>query len=377
MRKARPNPAPVSDMKILLLSYGPADYSIEYANAVAACGETTMFAPRRTMAHLEAFADPRLRLRLFDWPRQSSPAIIAAMAGAARAIRALDPDIVHNLNEAFVWARLLRALTRRYPMVTTVHDLAYRPGEPISRRIPRWMVDLNVRESDAVVIHGHALRDAAVHALGVPPERIHELPHLALMRYRGISERARLAPARDGRVRVLFFGHVHRYKGLGHLMEAARRVLAAAPEVRFVIAGTGDDLAPYRTGADPQRVTFIDRYVPDEEVAQLFLDADLVVLPYIAASQSGVLALAAAFSKPAIVTRVGGLPEVVEAGAMGLVVPPADPGALAAAILRLAGDPDERARLGRNAGRFAETTISHRTVGARALEIYRAVLAAR
>ncbi|MEE9251359.1 MAG: glycosyltransferase, partial [Alphaproteobacteria bacterium] len=182
---------------------------------------------------------------------------------------------------------------------------------------------------------------------------------------------------RDGRVRVLFFGRVHRYKGLGHLMEAARRVLAAAPEVRFVIAGTGDDLAPYRTGADPQRVEFIDRYVPDEEVAQLFLDADLVVLPYIAASQSGVLALAAAFSKPAIVTRVGGLPEIVEAGAMGLVVPPADPGALAAAILRLAGDSDERARLGRNAERFAETTISHRTVGARALEIYRAVLAAR
>ena len=58
MRKAHPNLEPVSDMKILLLSYGPPDYSIEYANAVVACGETTMLALPRMMAHLEAFADP-------------------------------------------------------------------------------------------------------------------------------------------------------------------------------------------------------------------------------------------------------------------------------------------------------------------------------
>ena len=96
--------------------------------------------------------------------------------------------------------------------------------------------------------------------------------------------------------------------------------------------------------ADPQFFEVRNRHIPDREAAQLFIDADIVVLPYVEASQSGVLAIANAFAKPVIVTDVGELGRAVEDGVSGLVVPPADERPLADAILKLATDGALRAR---------------------------------
>jgi hypothetical protein len=88
-----------------------------------------------------------------------------------------------------------------------------------------------------------------------------------------------------------------------------------------------------RLGTD-EHVRVLDRYVPDEEVGDLVAAADCVVLPYRAATQSGVVLVAYAGGCPVISTAVGGLPEVVDDGVTGYLVPPEDPDALAAAILR-------------------------------------------
>jgi glycosyltransferase involved in cell wall biosynthesis len=78
----------------------------------------------------------------------------------------------------------------------------------------------------------------------------------------------------------------------------------------------------------------IDRYVANEEVEKYFAACDLVVLPYLSATQSAVVQIAYGFSKPVVVTSVGGLPDVVEDGSTGYVVPPNDPAAVARAIVR-------------------------------------------
>jgi glycosyltransferase involved in cell wall biosynthesis len=78
----------------------------------------------------------------------------------------------------------------------------------------------------------------------------------------------------------------------------------------------------------------IDRYLADEEVEAVFRAADVAVLPYRSATQSGVTHVAYALGVPVITTDVGGLAETVVAGETGLVVPPEDPGALAEAIVR-------------------------------------------
>jgi glycosyltransferase involved in cell wall biosynthesis len=75
-------------------------------------------------------------------------------------------------------------------------------------------------------------------------------------------------------------------------------------------------------------------FVPDETVEDYFLAADLVVLPYLSATQSGIIQIAYNYDKPVVTTCVGGLPEVVREGETGFLVPPGDSAALAAAIMR-------------------------------------------
>ena len=74
--------------------------------------------------------------------------------------------------------------------------------------------------------------------------------------------------------------------------------------------------------------------MPDETVEDYFLAADLAVLPYVSATQSGIVQIAYNYDLPVVTTDVGGLPEVVRDGETGFIVPPADPAALAAAIAR-------------------------------------------
>jgi glycosyltransferase involved in cell wall biosynthesis len=81
-------------------------------------------------------------------------------------------------------------------------------------------------------------------------------------------------------------------------------------------------------------VRLLDRYIPDDEVEALFRAADVTVLPYRSGTQSGVTHVAYALGSPVIATRVGGLGETVREGETGITVPPEDPGALAAAIVR-------------------------------------------
>jgi glycosyltransferase involved in cell wall biosynthesis len=85
-----------------------------------------------------------------------------------------------------------------------------------------------------------------------------------------------------------------------------------------------------------------DRYIPDGEVQIYFTAADLVVLPYTSATQSGIVQIAYAFLKPVIVTRVGGLPDVVEDGKTGYIIDPKNSQQIADAIIKFyKGDNEE------------------------------------
>src|SRR5260370_24723692 len=189
--------------------------------------------------------------------------------------------------------------------------------------------------------------------------------------YGACARRNGLRRQRDGKINILFFGRIHAYKGLDFLIRSMPDVAARCADIRVIIAGKGDDLESYRKlMRAPQLFDIRDRFISDHETAQLFTDADLVVLPYIEASQSGVLAIANSFAKPVIVTDVGELGRSVEHGRTGLIVPPRDEKALAAAIIRLAVDGPLRERL-RHAGRDAANRFaSPQAVAERAMQIY-------
>lgn len=164
------------------------------------------------------------------------------------------------------------------------------------------------------------------------------------------------APARDDARRqlgldpeapvLLFFGLVRSYKGLDVLIEALAGVRQTAPAALLVVAGEWyEPRGPVaRRIAElglEDAVVIHDAYVPDESVPALFSAADVVVLPYRSATQSGVLETAAAYGVPVVVTDVGALAAPVLEFGSGRVVLPEDAEALASAILEVI-DPEKQ-----------------------------------
>ena len=124
---------------------------------------------------------------------------------------------------------------------------------------------------------------------------------------------------------------------------------------------------------DRESFEIINEFIPDEEIAQLFQRAKLVVLPYIEASQSGIIAIAYAFKKPVIVSSVGSIPEVVDHGKTGLLVPPGDAKALAEAIIELLKDDRLREEMGNNAFAKMEQELSWDKIAEKTLQVYKQV----
>ncbi|MDE6319212.1 MAG: glycosyltransferase [Lachnospiraceae bacterium] len=138
---------------------------------------------------------------------------------------------------------------------------------------------------------------------------------------------------------LLFFGYVREYKGLKYLFRAMPAICKADDKVRLWVVGEfGADREEYRGLIEEleiaEYVRVVDSYTPDREVEQYFAAADLVVVPYVSATQSGIVQIAYGFTKPVIVTEVGGLPDVVEDGRTGYVVKPESPEAIAEAALK-------------------------------------------
>jgi glycosyltransferase involved in cell wall biosynthesis len=135
---------------------------------------------------------------------------------------------------------------------------------------------------------------------------------------------------------LLFFGFIRNYKGLDLLLEALAKVPFDQFPVKLLIAGEfyGDE--PRYLNLINQlnlfdRVILYDDYIPEEQVSLFFGAADMLVLPYRSATQSGVTQIGYLFDTPMLVTRVGGLPEIVPDGKAGYVVNP-NPEAITNAI---------------------------------------------
>lgn len=195
--------------------------------------------------------------------------------------------------------------------------------------------------ADGFIVHSEEDRS---NLIKIKPEaHVKKSPHPSYAVFRTESTlsqaeaRARLGLPADGRV-ILYFGYVRAYKGLRYLIEAIPQILAAMP-VTLLIAGEfyddKDELMQLITDLKiGDQVIVHDRYMPNEEVGLYFAAGDVVVLPYISATQSGVIQIAYGFGKGVITSRVGGLPEAVDEGQTGMLVNSRDSAGLAQAVLR-------------------------------------------
>jgi glycosyltransferase involved in cell wall biosynthesis len=204
------------------------------------------------------------------------------------------------------------------------------------KRFDRACARLALSPADAFLVHSiEDERRLARLFPAKPAIRVHH-PTYDVFRIRNLSrDEARSRLGLSGDV-LLFFGFVRPYKGLRYLLEAMPLILKRLDVTLLVVGEFWKNEQEMRTlaaGLGVERhVRFYAQYVPNEEVETYFAASDLVVLPYISSTGSGIVQTAYAMHRPVLATRVGCLPEVVEHGRTGYLVEKQSPSAICEAV---------------------------------------------
>jgi glycosyltransferase involved in cell wall biosynthesis len=358
-------------MKIGLVSFNYVEYCIRLAVALARKCDVLLCVPREIdEPHAALLEGSSVKVEWFDKPRlRNIPAQVKTLWHITRCLREYNPDVLH-LQQGYLWFNLFMPLMKSYPLVLTVHDPQAHVGDVNVDHYFQWLTNTIFRCADEIIVHAEQNLQVLIEALNIPRERIHVIPHIAL----GDATAAPDIPEEDGM--ILFFGRIWEYKGLEYLIRAEPLITARRPDALIVIAGRGEDFEHYRRMMiHPDRFVVENRYISESEVAQFFRRASVIVLPYIEASQSGVIPVAYTYGKPVVATTVGGLPESVIDGCTGYLVPPRDEVALADAILKLLNDPSQRHTMGKNGRNRLDAESSPEVVAAQTLNVYGRILA--
>lgn len=224
---------------------------------------------------------------------------------------------------AFISSRLRREGIK---VVALVHNAA----DHDATRWRAWLSTLQLRQADAYITHtGELAREISA---VIPGARIHVQPHPVFdypMPQGRLPRRAELE--------LLMFGIIRAYKGLDVLLQALARV--EKPSIHLSVVGelwkdAGNVRGRIAELGLERKVELVSRYVADAEAAEFFCRADVVVLPYLSVSGSGVLPLAFYYGRPVAVSDLPGLSELVRDGATGWILPVGDSSAWAHAIDR-------------------------------------------
>ena len=264
---------------------------------------------------------------------------------AAKRIREFEAELLvvqwwHPYFAASFGAVAFGAKARGVEVVFACHNVLPHESSPVDR----ILAGAAYRTADRFVVHADAERDRLGELLPAPQVSVHPHPVYDLFESEEPIERAaaRNSLGLQAERVILFFGLIRRYKGLDLLLEAMPRVAEETGAHLYIAGECYDELSDYedqiaRLGI-ADHVTLDARYVANEEVPTLMAAADVVVLPYRHATQSGIAQVAYACGRPVITTAVGGLPDVVWDGETGLLVPPEDPGSIADAVRRFYED---------------------------------------
>lgn len=258
---------------------------------------------------------------------------------------------------------LISCMPAGIPAAAVCHNLQPHEGFPFSGVLTRKFL----KKARAIVVHGKADETRAAAMGGKVVRLFHPLYDQYLPGAPSREEARRSLGIPDDRVVLLFFGLVREYKGLDILTRAMRLL----PE-NHVLLAVGENYGPEKAleaigGPLGNRFMRYDEFVPDPCVGRFFMAADMVVLPYRTATQSGVAQIALAFRKPMVVTDVGSLSETVEPGVTGELSPEPEEGALAEAVLRcgrLLPDPCLEDRIEGFSRRFSWRTYAEKVVKA-------------
>ncbi|MBU1493043.1 MAG: glycosyltransferase [Actinobacteria bacterium] len=299
----------------------------------------------------------------------------------AAAIKAARPDLVHTQLEFANVLGAAAAARMGLPVVSTLHTLEDPPRwtrAGLRSRLMAWSLRRHADLVIAVSEHARAHHIAHLHLPARLVTTIHNGIETGRFLTGGDREAVRSALGIPPSVPLIVTVAVLRpLKGIDRMLEALPAVLARVPDARYLVVGDGEarnGLA--RTAAAlgiADRVSFAGARA---DVPLMLSAADLFVLPSLTEALPTVVAEAMAAGLPVVATRVGGIPEMIDAST-GILVPPDDVGALAQAVCALLEDPAGAAARGRQGRIIASGRFDLATQAARLTGEYRRLVAAR
>jgi glycosyltransferase involved in cell wall biosynthesis len=253
----------------------------------------------------------------------------------ANALKAFGPDvlIVSYWMSFFVpaYSYIVSRMKKQCKIILLIHNAI--PHEPkfFDKPLARFLF----KQADGFVVLSE---NVAEELEQLRPDAVSiTLPHPL---YDHFDKKINAAHARESlglelhKKTILFFGLIRDYKGLDLLIDA---VSLLDDSYQLIIAGE-----PYgsfdkydeqiKQANHPERIKVFNRYISDNEVPLFFSAADVCVLPYRSATQSGIISIAYHFELPLLATNTGGLKESVETPGAGLIIPEITPASIAETI---------------------------------------------
>lgn len=364
-------------MKIALLP-GPIPYTVSLAKALVEfcqvdfiCGER--YAQQNDISILSTLPDA-VSVILYKEHRRSDPRSLYSSYQLVSLLKKNSYDLIHlqysgTLPLSLFWYRI-----SKIPFVVTIHDPNQHQGLPKLLSISQdYLQNFFSKRASAVIVHGETMRrHYCTRYPFVNYKNIFDLPHgdLSICFF---SQNAISHKADNGTFEIVFFGNIRPNKGVEFLIKAEPYISEKLNNCIIKIFGEGDLSQSLRLIKNRSKFEIHNRFIAHKDVPVIFSNADVIVLPYISATQSGIIPMAYAAGKPVVATRTGGLPDVVLDGITGILVEPANASALANAVITILSNDELRFKMGQNALNYCKEKLSWNSIGQKTYDIYHKV----
>lgn len=348
-------------MKIVIIHFGKKGagpiFNFEMAKALHKAGHCVVVYASSKVENRKALEEQPFKTRFFETYFTKLEYLLSIItwykiARVLSAIKKDNPDVVYStMND--MWAPFIFPHITNAIRVKTIHDIGIHEGN--DGRINKWWNNSNFKDADKYIVLSKKFVSALVER-GIKEENVCVIPHAGFDYYlKGNTQ-----PYEVNCNLALFFGRIDQYKGLEYLIDAFELVLGQNHDAQLRIAGNGhiSEEAMAKIKSMGTSIDLQNRWIKDEDVKELVKDAAFVVLPYTHATQSGVIPLAYAFSKPVIATRVGCLDEQVVDGETGYMINSKDVKELANKISMLLDNPSTTAEMGKNANDYMQKNLT-------------------
>jgi glycosyltransferase involved in cell wall biosynthesis len=273
---------------------------------------------------------------------------------AYRFLKANKPDVIvlqwwtSSVAHMQLMLKLFSGLLHKPKIIIEFHEVVDPFEESILpiRLYSKITGKLLRRNLDAYITHSESDKQLVSRRYAIPPGKIHVIQHGLYDQYGELldMEEARKILSINDEFVILSFGLIRKYKGIPYLIKAFEQLPSEIlKKSRLLIVGEiwesrKELLDQIKNSPSHNKITLIDEYVPDERINIYFSAANIVVLPYLRASQSGIAHIAMTFGKPVIVSEVGGLKESMANYEGTFFVPPGDVDSIRKAILNQFGE---------------------------------------